>query len=201
METPVFNTVSAIFGKRGSGKTEFLKGNEALQLPGFFKPSLSNDMKVLTIDTIDHPSYRDIPFIAPERLKGWKKGVYRTFVKADEMPELNQLINDLPSMWNTLLVYEDAYKHQYDKLSKPVKDLIIDSKQKNINMVFMYHGFSMAPKDLYRMLDFIELFKTKDHPSVRKDDMPGYYDQALKVYNEVQANPSRFYHKLIDTEL
>ena len=79
--------------------------------------------------------------------------------------------------------------------------LIGDSKQKNVDIIFMYHNWALAPKDLYRYLDFIEVFKTKDHPVVRKEDMPGYYDDAVKVYNEVQAHPSNFYHKLINTDL
>lgn len=196
-----FNLVGAIFGMRGTGKTEYLKGNESLNLPGLMKPTIEQGKKVLILDTFDHPSYFDVPIIKPQDLQYWKKGIYRCFVRPDDMAALNTHINSLKSMWNTLIVYEDAYKHQSEKLDKPIKELIIDSKQKNIDMVFMYHSFSMAPKDLYRMLDFIELFKTKDHPSARKDDMPGYYEQALQVYEEVKNNPSRFYHKLINTEL
>jgi hypothetical protein len=68
-------------------------------------------------------------------------------------------------------------------------------------MVFMYHAFAMAPQDLYRMIDMIELFKTKDHPLSRKQNMLGYYDQALAAYEEVKEHPSRYYHKLISTDL
>jgi hypothetical protein len=196
-----FNYVCAIFGMRGTGKTEYFKGNPQHNLPGLIKPTLQQGKKVLIIDTFDHPSYQDIPVIYPEQLKKWKRGVYRCFVRPDDMPQLNKMINELPSMYNTLLAYEDAYKHQAEKLDKTIKELIIDSKQKNIDMLFMYHAFSMAPKDLYRMLDLIQLFKTKDHPSSRKEDMPGYYEEALKVYEEVKKHPSRFYNKLINTEL
>lgn len=195
-----FNSVSAIFGKRGTGKTEYLKGNSDFNLPGFLNLYLQQKkMKVLIVDTFDHPSYRDIPSIAPENFSKWKKGAYRIFVRVDEMPDLcNQISEDV---WNTLIVFEDAHKHQYNRIDKSIMRLIGDSKQKNIDIVFMYHNWALAPKDLYRYLDFIECFKTKDHPSCRKDDMPGYYDEALKVYEEVKSNPSPFCHKLIRTDL
>lgn len=200
-DTARFNLVAAIFGMRGTGKTEYLKGNKQYDLPGLLLPAVQQGKKALILDTFDHPSYFDVPIITPAKLKYWERGIFRCFVRPDEMGDLNKYINSLPSMWNTLIVYEDAYKHQAEKLDKPIKELIIDSKQKNIDLVFMYHAFSMAPKDLYRMIDLIELFKTKDHPSSRKEDMPGYYEQALKAYTEVQAHPSRFYHQLINTEL
>lgn len=201
MQKPVFNTISAIFGKRGSGKTLYFKGSEEFKQPGFIKAYLKKGMKVLIIDTIDHPSYRDIPVIKPEQLASWKVGVYRIWVDADDMSVLNSHINKLDSMWNTLIVYEDAYKHQSDKLDKPIKNLIIDSKQKNIDIIFMYHCWSMAPKDLYRMIDLIEVFKIKEHPMVRKDNMPGYYEEAVIVHNEVIENTNPFFHKLLSTDL
>lgn len=199
--TEHFNKVVGIFGRRGSGKTEFFKGNDQLGLRGLIRPSLQRGKKFLIVDTIDHPSYRDIPQMFPEQLHRWKKGVYRIWVRPDEMPALNKLINELPSMWNTDIGYEDAYKHQSVELDKSIVELIIDSKQKNIDMFFFYHTFSMAPKGLFRLVDYIELFKTKEHPKVRKDDMIGYYDDAVRIFNEVSANPSPFFHRTINTEL
>lgn len=193
------NIVGAIFGMRGTGKTEYLKGNKSLGLPGLLKAYLKRDMKVLIVDTFDHPSYRDIPIITQEQLEGWNKGCYRIFVPVDKMPQLCNIIAE--KVWNALIVFEDSHKHQYNKIDRSIMRLIGDSKQKNIDILFMYHNWGLAPKDLYRYLDFIELFKTKDHPAVRKDDMPGYYEVAERVYNEVKKHPSRYYHKFIDTEL
>jgi hypothetical protein len=79
--------------------------------------------------------------------------------------------------------------------------LMGDSKQKNINIVYMYHNWALAPKDLYRYLDYIEIFKTKDTPAARKDDMPGYFEEAMKIHTEVMKHPSLYYHKLLNTDL
>jgi hypothetical protein len=194
-----YNKISLILGKRGTGKTDYLKGNPKHNLRGFIPLYLKRGMKVLIVDTIDHPSYRDIPIIKKEQLAGWKKGVYRIFCRASEMPELCNLINE--TLWNTLVVFEDAHKHQDVRIDKSVMDLMSDSKQKNVDIIFMYHLFAKAPKDLYRYVDFIEVFKTKDHPSVREADMVGYYDAMLSAWNEVMKHPSLYHHKLVNTDL
>lgn len=193
------NSVAAIFGMRGTGKTLYLKGSEEFKQAGFIKTYLKRGMKVLIVDTFDHPSYRDIPIIKPEQFSGWKKGCYRIFVRPDEMSDLCNAISE--NVWNCLVVFEDAHKHQHNKIDRSIMRLIGDSKQKNVDILFMYHNWALAPKDLYRYLDFIEVFKTKDHPICRKDDMPGYYETALTVYEKVKKHPSRYYHLMIDTEL
>lgn len=200
-QIPEFNKVTALFGARGKGKTEFLRGNEKFKLPGFFKAALAKGQKVLIVDTINHPSYQDIPFITFEQLRTWKKGIYRIIIDPEQIAEFTAYLNSLDSLWNTLIVFEDAYKHTSERLSKPCKRLIIDSKQKNIDIIYMYHAFGWAPKDLYKVLQLIQLFKIGDHPECRKKDMPGYYEEALKTYNEVQAHESDFYSKLIVTGL
>ncbi len=199
MSEPIFNTVTGIFGKRGTGKTEYLKGNEKFKLPGFFPTYLKKDMKILIIDTIDHPSYSDVPVINQSKLAEWKRGVYRIWVPKHEMPALCRLISE--TIWNALLVFEDAAKHQRKVLSDAMIGLIGDSKQQNIDIIYMYHNWKMAPKELYGYLDLIDVFKTKGHPREREEDMEDYYEEALQVYEEVKAHPSRFYHKLLDTEI
>lgn len=198
-----FNKVFAIFGQRGSGKTEFLKGNNQLNIPGIINiyPKRDVPMKVLITDTFDHPSYQNIPVIPANQLNNWKSGIYRCFTNAEDIPKLNRFLRDSPAIWNTLLVYEDAYKHTSKTIDRSLINLMADSKQKNIDICFMYHSFAQAPPDLYRYLDFIELFKTKDSPECRKNFMPGYYTKAMEVYNEVKTHKSPFYHKTIDTDL
>lgn len=196
-----FNVIGAIFGQRGSGKTDYLKGNKKHSLPGLMNIYPKKNMKVLIIDTFDHPSYRDVKILPMDKLKLWNSGIYRVFTPAEDIPKLNKILNDSPKIWNTLLVYEDSYKHTFKKIDRSLIQLIADSKQKNIDIVFMYHNFGQAPPDLYRYLDYIELFKTKDSPECRKNFMPGYFDLANKVYNEVKNHSNPFYHKLIDTGL
>lgn len=197
-----FNAIGAIFGQRGSGKTDYLRGNPQHGLPGIMNIYPKHkDMKVLIIDTFDHPSYANIPVLSPKDFNTWTSGIYRVFTPATEVPKLNRFINSHPSIWNTLIVYEDAYKHTAKTVDRYLRQIMADSKQKNIDVLFMYHSFAQAPPDLYRYLDYIELFKTKDSPQCRKNFMPGYFDEAMKVYEMVKQNKNPFYHQLITTEL
>lgn len=192
-----YNLVNLILGRRGSGKTVYLKGDPNLNIPGLFPIYLNRDEKILIIDTFDHPSYRDVKTITPNNITNdWVKGVYRCFVHIDDIENLLDIVSE--NFSNGLIVFEDAHKHQYGKLSRSLMRLIGDSKQKNVDMIFMYHNWALVPKDLYRYLDYIEVFKTKDTPESRKNDMPGCYDEVMKQWRSVMQNPNPFYHLTVD---
>jgi hypothetical protein len=188
-----------VLGTIGHGKTEYVRGNPKFNLPGFIQPALKNGLKVLIIDTLDHPKYRDIPVLPKEKLHLWKSGVYRLIYEPDDMPEIYQLINTLPNLWNTRIIWEDAYKHIELVLNKRLRRLIIDAKNKNISMIFIYHAWDWIPKGMYKIMKYLEVFKTGDSPYNRKKDMPGYFDQAEKVYLEVLKSKDPYFHKLIVT--
>lgn len=193
------NYVCAIIGQRGSGKTDYLKGNATHGIKGVMNIYPKKGMKVLIIDTFDHPSYKDIPILPMNKFQSFTSGIYRVFCpNPDDVYKLNDLLSKSKVTYNTCLVYEDAFKHTSVKVDKSLMRLMIDSKQKNIDIIFMYHAFMQAPTDLYRFLDFIELFKTRDTPDSRKTFMQGYYNEAIKIYNEVKNHKSPYYHKLID---
>lgn len=201
MSTKRFNRIFAIFGQRGSGKTEYTKGNPSLKLPGLINIYPPQGKKVLIVDTFDHPSWRDIPILPMELLPKWEKGICRCFTNAEDIPKLNRHLRDSPAMWNSLILYEDAYKHTSKTIDRSLINLMADSKQKNIDIGFMYHSFMQAPPDLYRYLDFIQLFKTKDSPESRKNFMPGYFDTAMQIYQKVRQHESPFFNLMIDTDL
>lgn len=205
MSGQVFNTVNAILGSRGTGKTVYMRGDAQLNVPGLIPKYAKKGMKVLIVDTMDHPAYRDIPIVTPKQMQTWgpssDKTVRRVFVPVDDIPRLNKVINKY--LWNALLVYEDAYKHQSERLDQSIKEIIGDSKQKNIDLVFMYHTWMHAPLDLYRYLDAIEVFKTKDSPEARRSTImqAGYWPDAIEIYTKVKAHEKRFHHLTLSTGL
>lgn len=204
-----FNTLTAILGKRGSGKSLYLLGSKHSSNPkdkplnkiGMLDVYEQKPMKQLIVDTIDHPSYRNIPILAAKDLPNWQSGIYRCFTKKEHIPNLLYFLNSQKSIWNTHLIFEDAYKHTFKTIDRSLIELMSDSKQKNIDITFMYHAFGQAPPDLFRNLDYIELFKTKDSPKSRSDFMPGYYEEALEVYEKVKADKDPFKHLTISTDL
>lgn len=197
MSELVYNTINMIIGKRGTGKTVYAKGDKSLGVEGLFNIYVQKGMKVLIVDTFDHPSYSEIPIITLDKINwAWKKGVYRYWCRVTDIPKALEHINE--NFWNGALFLEDAFKHQKEKLDRSMMNLIGDSKQKNVDMFFMYHNWGLAPRDLYRYVDYIEVFKTKDTPEERKRDLPGCYVDVYKAYQEVMADPSEFAHKTVD---
>lgn len=198
MGSLVYNTVNMIIGKRGTGKTVFAKGDHALNITGLFDLYLQKNMKVLIIDTFDHPTYRDVKYIPLEKINlKWKKGVYRHYAPLKDIDKVLDHVNQ--NYWNGALFLEDAVKYLRGRLSDPVLNLIGDSKQKNVDLFFMYHSWALAPKDLYRYLDYIEIFKTKDSPETRKNDLPGCFNEVFETWTNVMKDPSPFKHLTVDT--
>jgi hypothetical protein len=193
------NKINMILGRRGSGKTDYLRGNPKHQLPGFFNLYLNRGIKVLIVDTFDHPSYSDVPIIARKDFGKFKKGVARIIINRKDIGKLAEFLNNHDNTYNTLIVFEDAVKHTDTRIDPNLMQLLIDTKQKNIDVIFMYHSWAQAPLDLYRVVNYIQLFKTKDHPQTRQSAMPDYYDVALKIYNRVKNDPFPFRNLLIDT--
>lgn len=202
-----FNQVGTIIGRRGTGKTLFVlgskysavPGDEKLQVPGIIDLSIKNGFKVLFIDSINHPSYKKIPILAPKNFNTFKSGVARVFLRPDLVVKLVNQINNAPHFNNTHIVFEDAVKYTENKLPTEFKRLIADSKQRNIDILFMYHCWADTPLDVFRKgIDYIQLFKTEDLPLVRKNNLR-MYDQIQAASNRIQNHKSRFYGEFIDT--
>lgn len=192
---PRQNMIILAVGDRGSGKTPYIIGDEQYQVTGMIDAGkyLERGMKVLIVDTFDHPKYRraGIKQIQPEQIKVWKKGVYRMF--GSDFDAMFESINT--SLYNALLVYEDAYKYVPQKLPKPFVSFLIDTKQKNVDIIFLYHAWGFIPKDLFRLVDAFEIFKSEEHPLVRKTELSGCYERVVKVYERVMKHPSKYYHE------
>ena len=201
-----FNYVGVIIGQRGTGKSLFVIGSKyasrpqdkALNIRGLFELAIKNNQKILIIDTLDHPAYKNIPVLKPADFKTFKKGIYRTWHEPDDIVKLIDLINKSPWLNNTLIICEDAGKYTEDRLPRPFKRLAIDTKQRNIDLILMYHCWIDTPKNVFSKSDFIQLFKTEDSPFVRRNDI-SLYEKVNKVYMAVKNNPNRFHGEYIDT--
>lgn len=181
------NKVTAILGRRGTGKTVYTR-----KLIDSYTKALPYQ-KVLILDTLDHPAYKDIPAITISQLKRWNKpAVYRLYgSNTDEI--LKEVANNLT---NALLILEDASKYIRRQLSDDVRSFIFDSKQKNLDIVFLFHGFMSAPDELFRVIDNLVLFKT-DNPEYRKRSLINY-TEIQEAYTRVMANESPYYNETLE---
>jgi len=175
------NYVNLILGRRGSGKTWFVM-KELIDSYIAAHP----EMKVLIVDTFDHPSYRTIAAIEPEMISRWKRpSVYRCF-SSDTDLIMKEVTTNLR---NCLIIFEDASKYIRRQLPDDVRRFILDSKQKNLDMIFLFHGFSFAPPEMWRIIDSVTIFKC-DNPDFRKADIVNF-EQIKEAWQSVMksSNP------------
>ena len=168
------NIVALIVGRRGSGKTIYTKR--------MIKKYLENK-KVLVCDTLDHPSYKGVERIKPIDIPNMENGDFcRVFGG-----ETDRILNACNKFSNGLLVFEDATKYVGKNLTKEVKQFIYDSKQKNVDILFLFHGFTSCPPDLFRACDMLVMFKTGDSPDIRKNDLGGLFNEVKLAYEKMLA--------------
>ncbi|NSW46459.1 MAG: hypothetical protein HPY79_11655 [Bacteroidales bacterium] len=180
------NNVSAILGRRGSGKTTYVR-----KLIESYRQALPGQ-KILIADTIDHPAYKDVAAINTDLLSRWKKpNVYRIF--GSNTDEILNTINT--HLYNALVIFEDASKYIRRQLSDDVRAFILDSKQKNLDLIFLFHGFSYVPPEMFRVLDNITIFRC-DNPTYRKNDIVAF-DEVIKAYEQVMNSNNPYEHATV----
>lgn len=180
------NNVSVVLGRRGSGKTTYIR--KLIEEYRIASPL----QKILIADTLDHPMYRDIPAIDIELLKRWKKpNIYRIY--GSNTDEILTTINT--HLQNALIVFEDASKYIRRQLSDDVRSFILDSKQKNLDLIFLFHGFSYVPPEMFRVIDNIVMFRC-DNPEYRKNDIVAF-DEVKAAYERVIKSENPYYHETV----
>lgn len=186
------NTILAVVGNRGTGKTDFIKSLvRASQMPKRLIVDTFDSPVWHTMESWDHPlgSREQINVITFDQLKYWKTGTYRLF-DSDTDQIMEAVDKDVR---NTIVVFEDATKYIGSTVTKEVKRFILDSKQKNLDLIFVFHSLKDLPRDLIRIMDYITICKTGDrYNSSLRNKYPDIVEEAHK---EVMASPDK-YHKL-----
>lgn len=175
------NYLTLIVGTKGTGKTTAMK--RILQ---------STSKKIIVLDVFDHTDWRHLPMLAVKDIKRWVNGNVR--VVTDE-PEL-ALSEIAKYVYNSIIVYEDANQYFESHLSKDVKRIIIQSKQKNNDIFVMYHSLGEVAKYFRTMYNRILLFKTKDTISECKK-----YSNAKGIesaLNYCQMSPNQFVNQIVE---
>jgi len=190
------NKVFLIAGNRGKGKTDFLK-NHIMS---------SSQQKKIIVDTFDspvwhtmktwnHPEWEQITVssIDPTEIHTHKSGIIRVF--GADTKAIMHAISKLA--YNSLLVFEDATKYIGSKLTDDVRYFVLDSKQKNLDIMFTFHSLADIPNDLIRVSDYLTLFKTGDffNSSLRNKYQGKPVEQ---LFNVVQKDTNNFVNKTIE---
>lgn len=164
MEETRSNSINLIAGTKNTGKTTFVKGSLQHKVAGIIPAYLKADpnQKILIIDDYDHHDWREYPIIKLSDLRRWERGVVRIF-EFNDIEEVAAAIN--ANCYNTIVIFEDSGKYVEANLQHHMKKLIKDSKNKNIDIYFLYHYLNEVPPKIVMLLDNIILFKTGDKKS------------------------------------
>lgn len=189
------NKVILLAGTRGTGKTDFIKKIvKSSNLPkklivDTFDSPVWHDLK-----THDHPDWKDnkVPVVELSKLKYWKSGTYRIY-SSDTDTMMSIIQTDIQ---NCLLVLEDATRYVRANLQKDVRYFVYDSKQKNLDIVFIFHSLASIPLELARISDLLVIKRTSEAlTSSLKNRFPvGDFEKAFK---EVNNSKDRYHHKTI----
>ncbi len=183
------NKVYTVIGATGSGKTPFVVGGKFEK--GLANIFLQKNMSTLTIDEIDHHKYAHIPIIGPSQydMLGKKVGLYRTIVQLQYMRSLVRDIVFKKLVYNSLLVFEDSKKwvsNNWDAGEKLELTLIGNSKQQNVDLVFMFWSWKQVPPKLFEMTKYLVIFNTSSGPAPRKNDLGDCYEDCLTAHNLIK---------------
>ena len=166
------NYVTGILGRRGSGKTFLIQ-----KIIAAYRDKHPMK-KILIVEKFGSQDYMELPIITPDHIKRWSgAGTYRVCGRPD--PIHHAISNHL---YNACIIIEDATRFISKNLTEDVRDFIIDSKQKNLDIVMVFHGFSSVPPEILKYIDILTIFKC-DHPKCRKPIL-SEYDRILESYTE-----------------
>lgn len=154
--------------------------------------------KCLVVDTFDsdvwhnlatfhHPEAKEIkvPAIPLQRFKNWRSGIGRIF--SADTTELMAEIQE--NAKNTFIVFEDSTKYIGSRLTDETKKFVLDSKQKNLDLVFIFHSLSQIPPDLVRVADILVLFKTNEG-KISTTKYP--WAEIPEMMKKLKASPNRY---------
>lgn len=189
------NFVYIIIGNRGTGKTDFLKNTVVQLMPNFQKVLITETMDSAVwqnLATWNQPQNESIKIarIAPEDVSRFRRGIALTY--SSDTTAMFAEVNE--HLQNAVLVMEDSTKYIGSKLPGDIRKLILDSKQKNLDVFLVFHSLTAVPPELIRICNVIVLFKTNDGQiSETKYPFPELHEAAAIL----KKNPNRFAHKII----
>lgn len=156
------NIVICIAGMKGTGKTDYTKEHilfSSKRSKKLIVDSMDNSVW-RTLKTHAHPAYESIkvPFISLEKLSVWKSGTYRHF--SSELEPVFLTISE--HLYDTLIIVEDATRFLEGTVSTNIRKFLYDCKQRNNDVVFVFHSLSDIPPKIVRGSDYFVIFKTLD---------------------------------------
>ncbi len=191
------NQLVFIIGMRQTGKTTYAK------LLADKQPQ-----KVLVVDTYDHPSYRDdFLKIELDELAQWAvtpvaqlkaKGEHNRRIFGGDIQENLQYIFQV--CYDALIIIEDAAKAFDSNIPRRLKMIVIDHRNRGLDVIMMFHSYADPPPYLCRgMWDVMITFRTEDDLANRQTKFSKWHIIA-EEQQKLRDQPDRHAKQVIYRE-
>ena len=178
------NKITILLGNRATGKTVYGKT--------LIKGALDAGRSALIVDTFDHPSYAPVERIRPEQIPLMEPGdLYRCYGS-----NTDEILHECTRYYNGLLVLEDATKYIANTINDDVKAILFDSKQKNVDVLMMFHSWTACPPSVFRIADIVAIKKTGDSCEIRKKDCPNFAE-VYRAWEKVENSKDRYITEIV----
>lgn len=195
------NKIIGVCGGRGTGKTHYLKSLAKVVLKT--RPQMS----VIVVETFATPAWDDlstyddpnnitpVPIIPVDEIPNWKKTSkfsHHRIVRTAESDVSKTFDVVMHNVYNCLVIIEDATRYiRTGRLSDSQVAMILDSKQKNLDIIFVFHLINKIPLELCTYLEYITLMKTGEIWS-RDIEKRFPHPSFKKAFNQLKASQNRF---------
>ena len=175
------NKIILVVGRKATGKTTFCK-----QLLNIDKK------KSIIVDSFDHPSYREYKSIDVTQINRWKSGRVRVYT-SPPLESLNVIFNRC----NTCtVVLEDAKRYIKPNVQDIITKAIIEHRNRDIDIIFMFHQLSDVPPYICDNHNSLVLFKTNDTMDVRLTKFSNW-NIIKEAHERIMKNSNPFYNETI----
>ncbi len=173
------NKIFIYVGKRGTGKTDFIKNLiDVFPQPKTLIVDVLDNPVWRNLKTWDHPEWesRKIPVISLDQIEHHQHGIYRAFSSDIDLLEncIDQYVRD------TSLIIEDCSRWYNSTLTKTQKRYLLNSKQTNCDVHLFFHTLASIPRQLIAYADYLTIFKTGEYRYDRSKYEHPDFDTAFR---------------------
>lgn len=220
--------ITMILGSRGRGKTgtlirHIVPGYIARRQPefGFNKIAiidLEDNYNYNSLECLSDASYPEshkkvlrryfhapVKAISRKRLPALKSGAVRVLPGDEFAGEyIDGVIDDIcynKAVKQCLIVFEDAARFMpaNNGLDSVVRDMIINAKQRAMDIVFIFHFWSDVPPKLCKWIDTLYLHHCDESVAGRKKAIgESKYARILEAENRIKKNSNKYYFEKIN---
>lgn len=163
MEDNRENHAIVIIGPRRCGKTTFITKE---LIPVY----LSKDMPVFVIQGKRNDSYN---------VFDGKKNV-----QVHLLNDISESMELLRGAYNCAIFFDDAQLLIGKTLDDNVRKMIINLGQCNVDIFFVFHSFTAATRELWTLIEFLEIFKVKESAAARREFLTD--QQVVEIDNRIK---------------